>query len=129
MHTRYSIRDTIRQERVFCARFPYVRGSRTRQPAGRQRSQDDPPNNKSSLRGLCVGAPWPLCPKRIGALVTFGFGVAELGPFAFIRGSNLLCFSACSVGNSHAGPSLPMELVGQEDRASSASSISESVTG
>jgi hypothetical protein len=34
----------------------------------------------SSLCALCVGAPWPLCPKRIDALFTSGFGVAELGP-------------------------------------------------
>jgi hypothetical protein len=37
-----TLRDTILQDRVFCARFPYVTGSRTRQPAGRRRSQDDP---------------------------------------------------------------------------------------
>jgi hypothetical protein len=49
---------------------------------GRQRSQDDPRNNKRLI------PLWPLCrssvasvAKRIDALVTFGFGAAELGPF------------------------------------------------
>jgi hypothetical protein len=72
------LRDTIRQDRVFYARFPYVTRSRTRQPA-RPPALPGRSTNGSSLCGLRVGAPWPLWPNGIDALITFGFGVAELG--------------------------------------------------
>jgi hypothetical protein len=65
------VRDTIRQERVFCARFPYVTRSRTRQPA-----------RTPVLPGRCkTTAAVPVCSPRssgVAALTKRGLGAACL---------------------------------------------------